>query len=123
MMNEFPKISIIMTTYNGAKNIAETIQTVCCQTFTNWELIIMDDGSEDNTPGVVKGFKDERIHFFPAGRIGFNGKLKNMALAKATGELIAFIDHDDLWAAEKLEKQVRLLKDYPEAGFCLTGRL
>jgi glycosyltransferase involved in cell wall biosynthesis len=116
-----PKVSIIITTYNGSKYISETIESVCNQTFQNWELIIIDDGSEDNTCEIIAGFKDERIQLFKAGRIGINGRIKNIGLEKASGELIAFIDHDDLWHPSKLEKQITVLQEYPEAGFCLTG--
>ncbi len=117
----FPKISIIISTYNGAKYIAATIGSILNQTWQNWELIIIDDGSDDKTTEVIAGFKDRRIQLHVAGRIGINGKVKNIGLSKASGELIAFIDHDDLWAAEKLERQVAVLQQYPAAGFSLTG--
>lgn len=120
-LNTFPKVSIIISTYNGAKYIAETIESVREQTYQNWELVIVDDGSEDNTCEIIKGIKDERIRLYKAGRIGINGKIKNIGLTMITGELVAFIDHDDLWAPTKLEKQVAVLQQYPEAGFCLTG--
>lgn len=115
------KISIIITTYNGAKYIADTIDSVLNQTYQNWELIIIDDGSDDKTTEVVTGFKDGRIQLHMAGRIGINGQVKNIGLSQASGELIAFIDHDDLWAPAKLEKQVKALQQYPEAGFSLAG--
>jgi glycosyltransferase involved in cell wall biosynthesis len=115
------KVSVLITTYNGAKYIAETIESVCCQTYENWELIIVDDGSFDDTCEIVTGIKDKRIHLYKAGRVGINGRIKNIGLDKATGELIAFIDHDDLWHPSKLEKQIAALQEYPEAGFCLTG--
>jgi glycosyltransferase involved in cell wall biosynthesis len=116
-----PKISVIISTYNGAQYIGETIESVRSQTWQNWELIIVDDGSDDNTCEVISGIRDERIHLYEAGRIGVNGRIKNIALSKVSGDLIAFIDHDDLWHPEKLEKQVAALKEYPEAGFCFTG--
>ena len=117
----FPKVSIIITTYNGSKYIGETIESVRDQTYHNWELIIIDDGSKDNTCEIITEFKDERIQLFKAGRIGVNGRIKNIGLKKAAGELITFIDHDDLWHPSKLEKQITALQEYPEAGFCLTG--
>ena len=116
-----PKVSIIMSAYNGVKYIAGTIESIFNQTYRNWELIIIDDGSDDNTSEVIAGFKDERIQVHMAGRIGINGRVKNIGLSKASGGLIAFIDQDDLWAPAKLEKQVTALQEYPEAGFCLTG--
>ncbi len=117
----FPTVSIIITTYNGSKCIGETISSVRNQTYQQWELLIIDDGSEDNTCEIIAEFKDERIQLFKAGRIGINGRIKNIGLKKTVGELIAFIDHDDLWHPLKLEKQITALQEYPEAGFCLTG--
>ena len=116
-----PKVSIIMTTYNGGKYIFETIESIRNQTHKNWELIAVDDGSSDNTCDIIVAIKDERIHLYKAGRIGTNGTLKNIGLNMTSGELIAFIDHDDLWAPEKIEKQVAALQQYGEAGFSLTG--
>jgi glycosyltransferase involved in cell wall biosynthesis len=116
-----PLVSIIMPTYNRAGLITETIESVRKQTYSNWELIIVDDGSNDNTEDVIGNIKDERISFIKAGRIGIVGKIKNIGLGKANGELIAFNDSDDLWDKSKLEKQVAALQEYGEAGFCLTG--
>lgn len=116
-----PKVSIIMTTYNGGKYVFETIESIRNQTYKNWEVIVVDDGSADNTCDIINAVKDERIHLYKAGRIGINGTLKNIGLNMTSGELIAFIDHDDLWAPEKIEKQVAALQQYGEAGFSLTG--
>jgi glycosyltransferase involved in cell wall biosynthesis len=120
-VNTYPKISIIMPTYNRAAYIIETIESITGQTYSNWELIIVDDGSEDNTEEIVMRLKDERIQFYKAGKIGIGIKLKNIGIERASGELIAFIDSDDLWAPLKLEKQVAALQQYPDAVFSLTG--
>lgn len=116
-----PKVSIILPTYNRAGLIAETIESIQNQTYSNWELIIVDDGSDDDTEEVIAQINDTRIHLHKAGRIGIVGKIKNIGLERATGELMAFIDSDDLWAQTKLEKQVAALQQFPEAGFSLTG--
>ncbi len=116
-----PLISIIMPTYNRASLIMETIESIRSQTYKNWELIILDDGSEDNTEGLVENLADNRISFIKAGRIGIGGKLKNAGIARAKGDLLAFMDSDDLWDETKLEKQVDVLLRYPGCGFCLTG--
>lgn len=115
------KVSIILPTYNRAAYIVETIESIRKQTYPNWELIIIDDGSEDSTEELISRLNDERIQFHRAGRIGINGIIKNIGLGKISGELIAFMDSDDLWAVTKLEKQVNALYQYPEAGFSLTG--
>jgi len=115
------KVSVIMSTYNRAAYIAESIASVQNQSYNNWELIIIDDGSADNTAEIVEQLNDDRISFYKAGRIGIGGKIKNIGLQKATGLLIAFIDSDDLWHESKLTKQVAALQKYSDAGFCITG--
>lgn len=110
-----------MPTYNRAAYIMETIESIRNQTYQNWELIIVDDGSDDNTEEIIEEIKDSRIRFYKAGRIGIPSKIKNIGLENATGEIIAFIDSDDLWAQTKLEKQLIALQQYPGAGFSLTG--
>jgi len=119
--NTYPKVSIVMPTYNRAKYIGETIQSVRKQTLQNWELIIVDDGSTDNTEDLISHISDDRISFLKAGRVGINGKIKNIGLKHSRGELIAFIDSDDLWAETKLEKQVEALDKFRDAGFSFTG--
>src|ERR1700741_2873469 len=110
-----------MPTYNRAKYIMQSIDSVRAQTYQNWQLIIVDDGSDDNTKEIVTGIKDDRILFHEAGRVGIGGKIKNIGLKLANSTLIAFLDSDDLWASTKLEKQVAVLQEFPEAGFSLTG--
>jgi glycosyltransferase involved in cell wall biosynthesis len=121
MLQSHPLISIIMTTYNRAEFIGETIESIQQQTYHNWELIIIDDGSDDNTEELVLGFTDNRIQFFKMGRINLNGKLKNFGIDKSNGELISFMDSDDLWHPGKLEKQIQTLQQYPDSGFSLTN--
>src|SRR6187455_1552490 len=116
-----PKVSIILPTYNRAGLIMETIESIRHQTYSNWELIIVDDGSDDGTEKIIAQIKDNKIQFYKAGRIGIAGKIKNIGIEMSNGELIAFIDSDDLWAKTKLEKQVAALQQHPEAGFSLTG--
>jgi glycosyltransferase involved in cell wall biosynthesis len=120
-METSPKVSIVMPTYNRAGLIMETIRSVVRQTYSNWELIIVDDGSTDNTADIVAGINDNRIKFYKERRTGLVGKIKNAAIEKTNGDLIAFIDSDDLWEETKLEKQVAALQQYPGAGFSLTG--
>jgi glycosyltransferase involved in cell wall biosynthesis len=80
----------------------------------------VDDGSDDDTGEKVAAIGDKRFVFVKAGRIGLNGRVKNIGLETSRGEMIAFIDSDDLWNEEKLEKQLEILARYP-ASFCLTG--
>lgn len=110
-----------MPTYNRAHLIEETIASIRNQTFTDWELLIMDDGSDDDTEVIVSQIKDDRIYLYKEPRTGYVSKLKNKAIQKSRGEWVAFIDSDDLWVNTKLEKQVAAMSQYPDAGFCLTG--
>ncbi|HMK02622.1 MAG TPA: glycosyltransferase family A protein [Ferruginibacter sp.] len=114
-------VSIIMPTWNRAAYIRESVDSVLSQTWQNWELIIVDDGSEDNTEEVISLITDPRIKFYKAGKVGIGIRLKNIGIERSGGELIAFIDSDDLWAPSKLEKQVAVFHDYPHADFSLTG--
>lgn len=108
-MNEL--VSIIMPSYNTGKYIAESIKSVINQTYTNWELIIVDDCSTDNTDSVVAGFKDERIKYFKNEINSGAAVSRNKAFEKVTGKWIAFLDSDDLWLPEKLEKQLHFMKE------------
>ena len=91
-----PLVSIVMTTYNRSGYIAETIHSIQAQSYTNWELLIEDDGSEDNTAEVVMGINDPRIVYTAHTRTAVTGTLKNRALKKAKGVFIAFMDSDGL---------------------------
>lgn len=100
-------VSVIMPSWNTGKFIAESIQSVINQTYSNWELIIVDDCSNDNTDSVVKQFlSDSRIKYFKNEHNSGAAVTRNKALREANGEWIAFLDSDDLWLPEKLEKQI-----------------
>jgi len=104
--------SIIMPSYNTAEYIAETIQSVLDQTYKNWELIIVDDCSTDNTDEIVKPFLvDERIRYLKNEQNSGAALSRNRALREAKGRWIAFLDSDDLWMPEKLEKQIRFMEE------------
>ena len=103
-------ISIITPAYNAEKYIAQTIDSVLSQTYPNWELIIVDDGSTDNTASVVKPYlKDIRVKYFYQNN-GKQGKARNLAIKNSKGIYLAFLDADDLWAPEKLELQMHIMQ-------------
>ena len=109
-MNEL--VSIIMPSYNTARFIEETVRSVLAQTYENWELIIVDDCSKDNTDEVVAQFlSDERIKYIKNEVNSGAAVSRNRALREATGKWIAFLDSDDLWEPEKLEKQIAFMKE------------
>lgn len=99
-------VSIIMPSYNTAQYITETIQSVIDQTYHNWELIIVDDCSTDNTDIVVGKIKDPRIRYIKNEKNSGAAVSRNRALREANGRWVAFLDSDDLWKPEKLEKQI-----------------
>lgn len=103
-------VSIIMPSYNTAPYIRETIQSVLDQTYQNWELIIIDDCSTDNTDEVVASIKDERIRYYHNEKNSGAAVSRNRALREAKGRWIAFLDSDDLWMPEKLEKQISFME-------------
>lgn len=105
-----------MPSYNTGRFIAESIQSVLAQTYTNWELIIVDDASTDNTDAVIEGVKrhcerSEAIYYFRNEKNSGAAVSRNRALAQAKGKWIAFLDSDDLWAPEKLEKQLKFMAE------------
>ena len=108
MKNEL--ISIIMPTYNCAKFIKETIQSVINQTYENWELVIVDDCSNDNTEEIVASFNDKRIKYHRLEKNSGAAVARTTAMKMATGNYMAFLDSDDLWKKDKLEKQLDFMK-------------
>ncbi len=104
-------VSIIMPSWNTGRFIAESIESVRKQTYQNWELIIVDDCSTDNTDEVVGSFHDDRIRYLKNEKNCGAALTRNRAIREARGEWIAFLDSDDLWAPEKLEKQLRFMKE------------
>ena len=100
-----------MPSYNTGKYIRETIYSVINQTYENWELLIVDDCSTDNTDEIVDAIKDDRIKYF---KNDFNSGAaisRNRALKEANGRWIAFLDSDDIWEETKLEKQIKFMVD------------
>ncbi|TDO83866.1 glycosyltransferase involved in cell wall biosynthesis [Flavobacterium chryseum] len=109
-MNEL--VSIITPTFNAEKYIRATLQSVLDQSYHNWEMILVDDASTDDTVKIIKAFaeKDNRFKLFKLDKNSGNGFARNVALEKATGKYIAYLDADDLWIPTKLEKQIQFLK-------------
>ncbi len=104
-------VSIITPSYNTAKFISETIKCVQAQTYMDWEMIIVDDCSKDNTDEVVKPFlEDKRIKYFKNEKNSGAALSRNRALREAKGHWVAFLDSDDLWAPDKLERQIRFME-------------
>ncbi len=106
------KVSVIMPAYNGEKYIAAAMRSVLAQTYEDLELIVVDDGSSDRTSEIVRGIEaaDERVVYIFQTNAG-QGNARNTGIKSARGELIAFLDQDDLWIEAKLERQLEALKE------------
>jgi glycosyltransferase involved in cell wall biosynthesis len=109
-MNTNPKVSLIIPCFNSALFIRDSIDSVLGQTYTNLEVIVVDDSSTDQTPEIIKKIaeEDDRIKVFQIPYSGRPSVPRNFGIGKSSGELIAFIDSDDLWTRDKLERQVQL---------------
>lgn len=112
-MQDFGLVSIIMPSYKCGKYIEESIKSVQAQTYPNWELIVVDDCSGDDTDSIVQELmiKDNRIQLFSNPSNSGAAVSRNVALRHAKGRWIAFLDSDDLWEPTKLEKQIKFMKD------------
>ncbi|OUQ51588.1 glycosyl transferase [Alistipes sp. An116] len=110
-----PKISVVIPLYNKEKSIASTLQTVLNQTFTDYEIVIVNDGSTDNSVAEVEKIHDARIRLINQQNAGVSAA-RNRGVEEAKGELIAFLDADDEWKSEYLATQYHLSQKYPECS-------
>lgn len=117
-----PKVSIIIPAYNAMTYLPETVESVLRQTFTDFEVLIIDDGSSDNIVQWASGLVDPRVKLITQQNQGLPGA-RNTGINQAKGEYIAFLDADDLWEATKLEKQVHCLDNNPTVGLVHTWML
>lgn len=111
------KVSIITPVYNAADHVAECVESVISQTHASWEHILVDDCSSDNSVGILQAYanKDPRIRIIRLAENSGPGVARNKAIEMARGRYIAFLDCDDIWFPEKLEKQIHFMRenDYP----------
>jgi teichuronic acid biosynthesis glycosyltransferase TuaG len=103
-------VSIITPSYNSAKFIKQCIESVIAQTYTNWEMLIVDDYSSDNSLQILKKYNDKRIQLIELDKNVGASESRNVAIRKAKGKYIAFLDSDDLWEPQKLEKQISFME-------------
>jgi glycosyltransferase involved in cell wall biosynthesis len=109
-----PKVSVVIPTYNRAQYLPQAIQSVLAQTFTDYEIVVVDDGSTDNTREVIKPFFG-RIKYLTQENQGIS-RTRNRAILESKGRYIAFLDSDDYWTPEKLAEQVKVLDLNPKVG-------
>jgi glycosyltransferase involved in cell wall biosynthesis len=116
-------ISVVIPLYNKEKQIAKTLSSVLAQTYSDYEIVVVDDGSKDCSAKVVTSFSDNRIRIIHQSNGGVSAA-RNRGVAEARGELIAFLDADDEWDSDYLSSQMRLVKEFPECDvFAVNYRI
>lgn len=113
-------VSVIVPVFNAQKCISDTIMSVLNQTYKDWELLLVDDGSSDDSVSVMKGFSDERIHVLANDEGKGAADARNCGVRHSKGRYVAFLDADDLWLPDKLEKQVEYMQS-KSIAFSFTG--
>jgi glycosyltransferase involved in cell wall biosynthesis len=121
MVEKIPKVSVIINCLNGEKYLRKAIDSVYAQTYPYWEIIFWDNASTDRSGEVARTY-DERLRYFRGKETVPLGAARNLAIQQATGEFFAFLDSDDLWMREKLEKQMPLFED-PEVGLVFSDSI
>ena len=119
--NHQPLVSIIMNCYNGEKYLQDAIDSVYAQTYHNWEIIFWDNASTDNSANIAKSY-DSKLKYYCGEKTITLGAARNKALEQVIGDYIAFLDCDDLWLSEKLEKQIPLF-DNEKVGIVICNTL
>lgn len=115
-----PEVSVIIPTFNRSNLLKKTLRSILNQTYTDYEIVIISNGSTDGTEEVVKSYKDQRIKFIFQNGSGSPASPRNRGIKVAQGKYIAFCDDDDLWLPEKLEKQISFLNGNLNHGLCYT---
>ncbi len=114
-----PRVSVVIPTYNRARFVTKAIDSVLEQTFRDFEIIVVNDGSTDKTEEVLQPYQDQIVYFSYQGNKGA-AYARNRAIELAQGEYIAFLDSDDFWQPEKLEKQIKFFDKHPDYGLVAT---
>ena len=114
-------VSIVMNCHNGEKYLSEAIESVIKQSYTNWELIFWDNYSTDKSSIILKSYNDSRIKYFKSTNFTNLGEARQLAFEKCNGEYVAFLDTDDIWYNEKLEKQLRYFENEVGIVTCNTN--
>ncbi|MEL6261486.1 MAG: glycosyltransferase [Cyanobacteria bacterium J06626_6] len=117
VMTTAPLVSVVIPVYNAAAYLPETIQSVLNQSYVNWELLVVDDGSTDATPAIVQKYQDtdDRVRWVPKINGGVSSA-RNLGAQEAKGSLLAFLDADDRWLTDKLLAHVNHMSAHPETG-------
>ena len=114
------KVSVVIPAYNCGRLIGQTISSILAQTYSNFELLIIDDGSTDNTRAVIQSFNDERVKYFYQENHGGPSRARNKGIEESTGDYIFIFDSDDLMRNEKIELSVKAMEENPDADILFT---
>jgi glycosyltransferase involved in cell wall biosynthesis len=114
------KVSVIIPTYNRAYIIREALESALRQSYRDFEIVLVDDGSTDNTGEIIKGICDERIHYISHERNRGYSVACNTGIAAITGDLVGFLDSDDIWTPDYLERQVDFFNRHPEVDLVFS---
>ena len=120
-MASSPRVSVIIPTWNRRRQLEEAIASVLAQTYTDYEIVVVDDGSTDDTRAWIRGrYPEDRLVYLHQENRG-SSSARNAGIRAARGELVAFLDSDDLWLPQKLERQIPLFDRNPAVGFVFCG--
>ena len=117
-----PLVTVIINCLNGERYLREAMDSVFAQTFQDWEIVFWDNASTDGSADIAKSYGD-RVRYFKSDTTSSLGRARNLAISHARGEYVALLDCDDLWLPWKLEKQLRLLKKYPDLALCYSNSM
>ncbi|RLB05643.1 MAG: glycosyltransferase family 2 protein, partial [Deltaproteobacteria bacterium] len=120
-MTRIPRVSVIIPTYNRRTLLLEAVESVLAQTYSDFELIVVDDGSTDGTEEAIKRYGSRLIYTYQPHQ-GVSAA-RNKGIEIARGELVAFLDSDDLWLPKKLQIQVTFMDQHPEVQLCYTDEI
>ena len=121
MKNKEPLISIIVNCFNGEKYLNECLESILSQSYKNYEVIFWDNNSTDKSKLIFLDIKDNRFKYFSDNKHVTLYGARNKALKVTTGKYVAFLDVDDMWYPDKLEKQLKIMEENSEIGFCYSG--
>ena len=117
---ETPLVSAVIAVRNGEEFVAESVESVLSQTWSRIECVVVDDGSDDATTSVVSAFEDDRVRLVRQPHSGVS-TARNRGIKEGRGDLIAFLDADDVWRPAKIARQVEAFREHPGAGMVVTG--
>lgn len=116
-----PSVSVIIPAHNRAGSIGSTIESVLRQTYGDFEILVVDDASQDDTQEIVNGYEDSRVRLIPCRERGGAAKARNIGIMQARGEYVSFLDSDDLWKENKLQCDMEILQADPQCVACTSG--